>query len=165
MIINVILGFFIVAVVVYIIVKGYKYRTLYPLFPRKYNFGKRRDTFRRSLELMEKNNAKILIETGTSRNGLRNTKSDGAATIVFGLWAKKNNAVLHSVDIDSQSVEQAKKEVANQNLEDYVNVYTDDSLNFLKEFNESVDFLYLDSYDYSKKDIEIQNKSQKHHLE
>ena len=29
----------------------------------------------------------------------------------------------------------------------------------------NIDFLYLDSYDYSKTDLEIQRKSQEHHLQ
>ncbi len=43
-------------------------------------------------------------------------------------------------------------------------VLLNDSLEFLKEFNKPVDYLYLDSYDYSKKDKGIQIRSQEHHL-
>ncbi|SNR15670.1 class I SAM-dependent methyltransferase [Tenacibaculum jejuense] len=151
-------------VVTYVLVKLLKRKTLHPHIPFKYNFGKRRDTFAKVLELLHENNAKVLLETGTSRNGLKNTKGDGAATIVFGLWAKKNSAKLYSVDIDPISVQESEKEVKNQNLSEYVNVVLSDSVTYLKDFEQNIDFLYLDSYDYSEKDEDIQKKSQEHHL-
>ena len=33
------------------------------------------------------------------------------------------------------------------NFKNYVNYYTDDSVNFLNNFNEPIDLLYLDSFD------------------
>ena len=39
-----------------------------------------------------------------------------------------------------------------------------DSVSYLDTFQENIDFLYLDSYDYSSKDISIQKASQEHHL-
>ena len=161
---------FILIIVVTIVVMPFfikyivKHRSLYPFMPLKYNFGKRRITFAKVLKLLEENNAITLVETGTSRKGMRGCKKDGAATIVFGKWAMENGAKLHSVDISENSVTGSRNEVINQGLEDCVTVYLNDSLVFLKEFNQTVDFLYLDSYDYSKKDKEIQIKSQEHHL-
>jgi predicted O-methyltransferase YrrM len=141
-----------------------KHRSLYPFMPFKHNFGKRRITFAKTLKLLDENKAKIMVETGTSRKGIRGSKKDGAATIVFGKWAKENEAVLHSVDISEDSVTGSQQEVNKQDLADVVTVHLNDSLKFLKEFDQPVDFLYLDSYDYSKKDKEIQIKSQEHHL-
>lgn len=131
--------------------------------PFKHDFRKRRDTFKYSLSLLDAIHAKIIIETGTSREGLHGAKSNGAATIVFGKWAKLNNAFLHSVDISDASVAAAQKEVDRQELKTHVKIHLSDSLLFLKDFKEKVDFLYLDSYDYSA-DIEVQKKSQEHHL-
>jgi len=131
--------------------------------PFRYDFRKRRDTFRRVLELLDAIQAKIIIETGTSREGLHGAKSNGAATIVFGKWAQINNAFLHSVDISEKSVDAAQAEVNKQKLQSHVTIHLSDSLVFLENFSERVDFLYLDSYDYSD-DIEIQVKSQEHHL-
>lgn len=151
-------------VVIYGLVRFLKHRPLTPLFPKSINFGKRRVTFAKCLELLDKSDAKVMIETGTSRSGLSGAKPDGAATIVFGKWAKANDAFLHSVDISEDSVKGAQDEVVRQNLSDYVKVHLSDSLAFLKEFDQKVDFLYLDSYDYSD-DVEVQQLSQKHHLD
>jgi len=131
--------------------------------PYRYNFGKRRVTFLKVLELLDKTKAKVIVETGTSRSGLKGAKGDGAATIVFGKWAKQNNALMYSVDISEESVKGSQAEVDAQNLSDYVTLYLSDSVVFLKDFERQVDFLYLDSYDYSN-DLEVQVKSQEHHL-
>jgi len=91
------------------------HKSLYPLLPEEYNFKKRRNSFRLTMKLLGERNAKILLETGVARKGLRNTKYDGASTIVFGLWAMQNQAFLHSVDIDPAAVEEARKEVKKMN--------------------------------------------------
>ncbi len=140
-----------------------KHKSLYPFMPFRYDFRKRRNTFLKTLELLDGIKAKTIIETGTSRKGLHGAKSNGAATIVFGKWAKLHNAHVHSVDISEESVKNALKEVKAQGLESHVTLHLSDSIAFLKDFNEKVDFLYLDSYDYSN-DPQVQIKSQLHHL-
>ncbi|MCX2720469.1 class I SAM-dependent methyltransferase [Lentiprolixibacter aurantiacus] len=143
--------------------KFIKHKSLYPFLPFRHDFRKRRDSFRLVMALMDRIKARVIVETGTSREGLKGAKSNGAATIVFGTWAKANNAHVHSVDISPKSIANAEKEVIRQDLADYVSLHTSDSIAFLKTFNESVDLLYLDSYDYSD-DPEVQLKSQEHHL-
>ncbi|MDO1500008.1 class I SAM-dependent methyltransferase [Winogradskyella maritima] len=153
------------AILTPLVIKFLQHRHLYPFMPFKYNFRRRRVTFAKVLRLLNERQAKSIIETGTSRKGLDGTKSDGAATIVFGKWAKRNGAKMHSVDISEDSVKGSRAAVEENGLSDVVTVYLEDSLTFLERFNEQVDFLYLDSYDYSKTDTEIQHKSQVHHLE
>ncbi|WP_298236776.1 class I SAM-dependent methyltransferase [uncultured Algibacter sp.] len=150
-----VLGFF--------IGKFIKHKSLYPFMPFRYDFRKRRGTFLKVLELLEKTKSKLIIETGTSREGLHGAKSNGAATIVFGKWAKQNSAFLHSVDISEKSVAASQQEVDRQKLNSSVKIHLSDSIAFLENFKERVDFLYLDSYDYSD-DIDVQTKSQIHHL-
>lgn len=164
MIIKIIIAVVLLAALLPYLIKFIKHKSLYPFMPFKYNFRRRRVTFAKTLKLLDQRNVKTIIETGTSREGLKNTKGDGGATIVFGKWAQQNNAKMHSVDISEDSVKGSQSEVDNQNLNDTVMVHLNDSLEFLKTFNQPVDFLYLDSYDYSKTDEEIQKKSQEHHL-
>ncbi|MEO9513862.1 MAG: class I SAM-dependent methyltransferase [Flavobacteriaceae bacterium] len=154
----------ILGVVGFFIGKFIKHKSLYPFMPFKHDFRKRRDTFLKTMELMDRSGAKIIVETGTSREGLKGAKSNGAATIVFGKWASQNDAFVHSVDISEESVKNAQEEVNHQDLQDFVEIHHSDSLVFLENFNKKVDLLYLDSYDYSS-DIEVQKKSQHHHLE
>ena len=158
------LALIVVAVAAAVIRKLVRYKTLAPLLPRRYNFGKRRDTLREVLRLLDERGAKTLLETGVARMGLEKSKGDGASTIVFGLWAKQNDAHLYSVDIDPEATERAGQAVANMNLSDSVTLVTSDSVAYLDEFTDMVDFLYLDSYDYHKTDTAIQTASQAHHL-
>ena len=144
--------------------KLYRYKTLAPLLPRKYNFGKRRDTLREVLRLLDERGAKVLLETGVARMGLEKSKGDGASTIVFGLWAKNNDAHLYSVDIDPEATRRAGVAVDAMGLGDSVTLVTSDSVEYLDDFTDTVDFLYLDSYDYHKTDTAIQKASQDHHL-
>ncbi len=152
------------AIVIPFSLKLIKHKSLFPFMPFKYNFKRRRNTFNKTLKLLKQRNAKIIVETGTSRAGLKGAKGDGAATIVFGKWAQQNGAKLHSVDISEDSVNGSQLEVNNQGLNNAVTVHLNDSIRFLKNFKDTIDFLYLDSYDYSKTDREIQIKSQEHHL-
>ncbi|NNL09810.1 MAG: hypothetical protein HKP38_11360 [Croceitalea sp.] len=161
--INGIIAILLVGLFGFFLGKFIKHKSLYPFMHFKYDFRKRRDTFKQCLELLDYTNAKTIIETGTSREGLRGAKSNGAATIVFGKWAKMNGAKLYSVDISEESVNNSQAEVDRQQLQHVVSVYQSDSVAFLVDFDQQVDFLYLDSYDYSD-DVEVQKKSQEHHL-
>ena len=138
-------------------------KTLYPLLPLKYNFGKRRDTLRAALRLLESRGAKTLVETGTARGGLSRTKAEGASTVVFGVWAKRHGAHLHSVDIQKESIDQARNAVIETQLTDVVHFHESDSVAFLSGFDEPVDFLYLDSFDWHH-DPAVQQACQEHHL-
>ena len=109
--IQVIIGVILLILVSPFLIKFIKHKSLYPFMPFKYNFKRRRITFVKTLKLLKERNAKIIIETGTSRKGLKGTRGDGAFTIVFGKWAKEHGAKLHSVDISEASCEGSKKEV------------------------------------------------------
>ncbi len=165
MVVKIIISVIVFAIGIHYLVKFIKHKSLYPFMPLKYNFRRRRVTFSETLKLLKERNAKIIVETGTSRDGLKNTKGDGGATIVFGKWAQQNDAKLHSVDISEDSVKGSQEEVDKQGLSNIITVHLGDSIAFLKEFSSPIDFLYLDSYDYSKTDIDIQIKSQEHHLQ
>ena len=156
--------FVVIWAVAYVIYRKSRWKTLEPLLPKDYNFGKRQKTFRRALELLDERSSTCLIETGVARYGLRNSKSDGASTAVFGLWAKTNNASLYSVDISPESIAGARETVEELGLLEHVKLVTGDSVQFLENFTDHVDFLYLDSYDYDKHDESIQIASQDHHL-
>ena len=119
----------------------------------------RYETFLLALELMQKRKAKVIVETGTARYGSGNFIGDGGSTIIFGDWARKNNAVLYSIDIDEGALYNAY-----QNLGDStkaVHLVHSDSVEFLRRFNQTIDFLYLDSYDF---DCFNPDPSQEHHL-
>ena len=163
-----ILALIVLLFIVYRLVKWSKYKSLEPLLPHKYNFGKRRDTFRYVLDWLEKHDGRVLVETGVARMGLLHSKSDGASTIVFGAWAKQQGADksvrLHSVDINQQNVDTCQETVSVEGLDDYITLNVSDSVAYLQAFEPTIDLLYLDSYDYDKRDPEVIKASQEHHL-
>ena len=108
-------------------------------------------SFKYTLDLCHKRNLKNIVETGTSRGKIKffifkkmNWK-DGMSTIMFSEYARFINGKLYSCDISTKNIDQAKK-FTSKNKE-YVNFYVDDSINFLKKFNDKIDLLYLDSLD------------------
>lgn len=111
------------------------------------------------LKLLELNKAKILVETGTARNGDTNFHGDGGSTIIYGDWAKQNNAFLWTVDISPTAIANAK--AATQEFKDNIHFVCGDSIQFLNNFDHSIDFLYLDSFDFES---ENPKPSQEHHL-
>lgn len=111
------------------------------------------------LELLEHRQAKVLVETGTARWGDKNFSGDGGSTIIFGEWASKNRAILSTIDIDIQAIENAK--TATQDFKDHIHYCCSDSILYLSEYDQLIDFLYLDSFDF---DFGYSPSSQEHHL-
>ena len=156
-----------VAVAAYIGYRLYRrsrWKTLAPLLPARFNFGKRRDTFRRALDLLEARGGRFILETGVAREGLAKSKSDGASTIVFAAWAQQHHARVVSVDIDPASISAAQAAVAQLGLGEFVEFVTSDAVAYLAQCDRAVDLLYLDSFDYDRNDPAVQQASQAHHL-
>jgi len=123
---------------------------------------KRYKTFLLSMNLMKQRKSKILVETGTARYGDKNCRGDGCSTLIFGEWARDNDATFYSVDIDPKAIKNAKDAVLPLNHE--VIFITSDSVAFLKnyhKYNNKIDFLYLDSFDFDPKNP---GPSENHHL-
>lgn len=120
---------------------------------------KRYRSFVIALDLLEERGGRILVETGTARGGEGNYIGDGGSTIIFSHWAAEHDGNLFSVDINGQAVETAKR-VTLPYLP-HVEIVKDDSIHFLQSFNAPIDFLYLDSFDFT---LDNPHPSQRHHL-
>jgi len=158
------LGIVVLIIILIKVTVSLKFKSLYPLLPKKHNFGKRRNTFRKALKLMQLHNASVLVETGVARQGLNYSKSDGASTIVFGTWAKNNGAKLFSVDINPKAISTCQSTINELGLSEHIKLNISDSINYLENFEGNIDFLYLDSYDYNRNNPSIIKASQVHHL-
>ena len=122
-------------------------------FLDKYNKKKniRFDSFYKTLEICLERNLKIIVETGTARGKTKffffkeyNWK-DGMSTPMFAEYAKYVNGKLHTCDISTKNILNAKKFTLN--FSNYIKFYVQDSLIFLNEFRNKIDLLYLDSLD------------------
>lgn len=116
-------------------------------------------TFHYVLNEITKRNFKIIVETGTARNGAWNCIGDGCSTVIWSYWAKLFDGYVYSVDIDPEALRQSKH--ACGCCLSNVEFVCSDSVAYLENFGNQIDFLYLDSYDY---DFNNPDPSQQHHL-
>ena len=123
------------------------------IFLKKFDNKKniRFQSFKFALELSFKRKLKNMVETGTSRGKIKffflkkfNWK-DGMSTLMFAEYAKFIKGKLSTCDISENNIRNAK--AFTSHLSNYINFYIDDSVNFLNNFKEKIDFLYLDSFD------------------
>lgn len=120
---------------------------------------KRYPTFRLLLDLLGERNPSTLIETGTARKGLKGLEGDGGGTILFVDWlASQDRGHLYSVDNSKRSIRRARRSVCKPSLVTFI---CSDSVHFLQNFSEPIDFLYLDSLNF---DANYPLLSQSHHL-
>ncbi len=133
-------------------------------FIEKYDHPKniRFDLFKESLKIANKRGLKTFVETGTARGKIKfffikkiNWK-DGMSTLMFAEFAKFTNGELHTCDISSNNIKNAK--FFTKKLNKYISFYTEDSVSFLKKFPKKIDFLYLDSFDGHN--VELASKHQ-----
>ena len=118
--------------------------------------------FKKTLEISLRRKHKIIVETGTSRGKSKfyffkkyNWK-DGMSTIMFSEYANFINGKLHSCDLSKENIKNAKD--FTKKFSNNVEFYVQDSVLFLKNFNQKIDLLYLDSFDGHN--IELASKHQ-----
>src|SRR4030095_2051744 len=117
--------------------------------------GERLLTWSAALSIFVQRNGSLIVETGCQRQ--IEDLGDGSSTrIIAMLLHKLDNGILHSVDISAENLNSAKtviyqlqaKEALRFHLVDRVRFHLSDSVEFLRKFDSSIDFLYLDSCDY-----------------
>ncbi len=122
-------------------------------FLHKYNNPKniRFSSFEETFKYCFKRNLKTIVETGTARGKTKffffkkyNWK-DGMSTPMFAEYASTCGGILHTCDISSINIANAKK--FSKKFSKFIKFYIQDSLVFLREFHEPIDVLYLDSLD------------------
>tara|TARA_Y100001970_G_scaffold252156_1_gene325714 strand:- start:926 stop:1522 length:597 start_codon:yes stop_codon:yes gene_type:complete len=122
-------------------------------FIKYYNNPKniRFESFKFALYEAYKRGHKTLVETGVARGKTKfffinkTNWLDGMSTLIFSDYARFVDGFLYACDIEKKNIKNAKKfTVKNSSFIEFI---TDDSLNFLKNFEKKIDFLYLDSLD------------------
>ena len=112
-------------------------------------------TIRPAIKLFLERGGKNIIETGTAR-GYRGFE-DGNSTLIWSHLANAVDGKCYSVDISKEAIRGSM--LLCEGVSDNTIFKTMDSLNFLQEFDDKIDLLYLDSMDASV------GGYQKHHLE
>jgi hypothetical protein len=108
-------------------------------------------SFEKALTIADQRDLKTIVETGVARGKIKfffikkfNWK-DGMSTLLFSEYAKYKNGHLHACDIEKKNVDNAK--YFSKKNKNFCSFYVDDSINFLKKFQNEINFLYLDSLD------------------
>ncbi len=112
-----------------------------------------------AIRMMHERGARTIVETGTSRGGLCNCAGDGCGTMILGDYALQMGATLYSVDISAEALAGAARDLGERAR--CVHLVQNDSVAFLQDFNQPIDLLYLDSYDF---EVDNPLPSQLHHL-
>ena len=130
----------------------------------KYRFqigeGVRYPSMKIALNLFNQRNGEIMVETGTTR-AVNDFGGAGMATIFLGDYCKKYNKTLYTVDILQEAISLSKK--LTSDFADNINYIVADSLEFLEHFDQKIDLLYLDSYDYPLDEEEFAVKASQEH--
>ena len=104
-------------------------------------------TFKIAMNYYLEHNGKVIVETGTQRQ--LNDWTAGCSTNLIGKFIAEftPQSKLYSVDISHLNI-RISKEICCQDYQPYINWAVQDSITFLKNFDQKIDFLYLDSYDW-----------------
>lgn len=134
----------------------------------KYRFkmgeGVRYFTTKIALNIFHQRGGMNMIETGTIRMA-DDMAGGGYSTLLYGDYAQKYGKKFWTVDILPEAIELSQKETEGFNTN--TNFVIGDSVKFLEEFPEQIDFLYLDSMDCPEEDAEDSpalQASQQHQL-
>lgn len=126
--------------------------------------------FKIALELFKQNGGQVIVETGCMRME-NDFEGAGGSTYLFGRVAKdagqtdglgqpRAKVRVFSVDNNPENVETAKKLTEGLPVE----FYTNDSIEFLREWATPIDLLYLDSMDCDPKFDADNSLPQEHNL-
>ena len=104
----------------------------------------------------------MIVEIGMQR--ANSPDGDGNSTTVFGVFVSKYGGTLHSVDINQSCIDLCTAEFTKVNaMTDNIHLHRGDGIEFLQSFNEPIDLLYLDAWDYSGDESELR-RSEVNHL-
>jgi hypothetical protein len=99
-----------------------------------------------------------MVETGCARQ--EEDWGGGYSTYVYADFAAYYGKKLWTCDIDERNLGVAEK--VTEKFKDNITYVCDDSIRFLKEFNQEINFLYLDSVDCDPENQELTDLAQNH---
>lgn len=105
---------------------------------------RRHPTIKAALNLLLQNNGTNIVETGCCR--FPEDWGAGLSTVMFGDFCKHYDKKLYTVDLSAENINTCKN--LTKEYSDNISYHVNDSVDFLTSFDQTIDFLYLDSYDY-----------------
>ncbi len=113
--------------------------------------GSRLSTLKIALSLLDTDKKNNFVETGTTRKtifthpNIEDRAADGGSTLLFADFVQKYGGHVWTCDIEKSNIENCK--IATEEYKEYISYQVDDSIIFLQNFKDTIDFLYLDSLD------------------
>jgi hypothetical protein len=108
----------------------------------------RNDSYVKVLDILGKTYSSpiTIVETGCIRGTSDTSKfGDGWSTLNWEYYAKVTDSKVYVVDINEEHIKRSKEIVPESNFIKYTK---DDSVNYLKNFDQKIDLLFIDSFDY-----------------
>jgi hypothetical protein len=96
------------------------------------------------LQCRDRESPPIIVETGCVR--LPDDWGAGMSTVLFGDFATTYGGSIHTCDISQANVSMCQK--LTEPYADSITYHVGDSVEFLSNFSDHIDLLYLDSYDF-----------------
>jgi SAM-dependent methyltransferase len=106
----------------------------------------RTGTFYQALMLAVARNVKNIVETGTLRKA-DNWEGDGQSTLLLAEFASRYGCKLWTCDIDPDAIAVCRE--LTSPYASQIEYVVSDSVQFLRDFADPIDFLYLDSMDFT----------------
>lgn len=114
-----------------------------------------------ALQKLNPDNHNVIVEIGSMRKECDHDLddygheccNDGHSSLLLA----RASSEFHTVDIDMNCSKLTRSELKKHNLWHKSNVYCGDGINFLKNFNKKINFLYLDAWD-----VEYPNHAEMH---
>ena len=107
-----------------------------------FDYG-RYPTMKAALNLLHQRNGKLILETGCQRE--KNDWGGGCSTQVFSDYLHTYGGKLISVDNSAEHLEVAKTVIDRPEVVEFV---LSDSVSYLRQNTQTIDLLYLDSFDF-----------------
>jgi hypothetical protein len=115
------------------------------------SLGSRLSTMKIAVSFLNPYIKNNFVETGTTRKNelthprIEDRAADGCSTVLFAHYASLTDGKVWTCDIDSQNIENCK--IATKEYAETTTYVVNDSIDFLNNFTQPIDFLYLDSVD------------------
>jgi hypothetical protein len=104
---------------------------------------------------------RVIVETGTQSTMLLHAQ--GMSTMIWCEVARRTGGCVYSVDTSEENIEKGK--ALTSAYRDVLTYVCEDSVSFLERFNETIDFLYLDSMDFYEDRKEPSRAHQRREIE
>jgi len=131
-------------------------------------YSRRQTSFKKYLDLIHNFENPNLIEIGTVRRVPTDPDlpGDGNSTSIFAWYVKNYDGHITAVDISQESINNCITTLNSQGLMNKnIELLCTDGIEFIKNYDKTINGIYIDGFDWSPDDAEKRKASEEFHLE